>query len=770
LSLNKHQRAKAIFVELIEQPLAQREPLLKKLCGDDRELEQEVASLLEFHTVRSLMAEKPAPKIRTRPTLSTTRFDKPILQRAVEYVWALTPIFILLFAVAPLLCYAVRKGEEYNKITVAEQLQAGIDLQSKSLQSWFADRANSIEQLTKSARVQTLLEGTLANAESNPQFKIDFSVSHRLRQLIEETLGEQVVYCLLNRDLVSLASAPQGNTENTQSIVGQAFYRNSEVIRAFNGDLTVRFPNSTQSPLPSPFSVSSLAICCPIKNSAGKPVAVLVIQCESFDESLRTLIAGMNAGPSSKETYLVSHAGELLSELRFPQRLQRLNEVLAESSRIASRGVDDRSVASRRILVRDPGVSLLENKLPRQHSANWPLTRAADAVVGHQDGTDVIGYRNYFGEAVVGSWRWLPNQRLGVVLEQSTSEAFVFSRNLSRMLCAIFALSLIGGLIGLVVGRPRRRSRQIRSVGPYQIQQLIGEGGMGKVYLAEHSLLCRPTAVKILSREKTELSVLMRFEREVQLASQLTHPNTIAIYDFGRNEEGVFYYAMEYIDGGHIGQLVEFNGPLPEGRCIYLIRQLCFALREAHLAGVVHRDIKPQNVMVCDRGGEPDFIKLVDYGLVKAFVAGISESTTQTNIIIGTPRFMAPERLQSPWLADPRVDIYSIGGLLYFMVTGELPPLVAPTGSQDSVQLGVETLELQAKAVPFGELLSMCMSYEPASRPSSVASLLHELDLLAERFPWSRDDSEAWWKLRGAKFRQFLAKKREKAVGARSFQ
>lgn len=285
---------------------------------------------------------------------------------------------------------------------------------------------------------------------------------------------------------------------------------------------------------------------------------------------------------------------------------------------------------------------------------------------------------------------------------------------------------------------------------------------MGRVYLAEHALLCRHSAIKVLTKGATDLQILSRFEREVQLASQLTHPNTISIYDFGRNKDGVFYYAMEYINGAHLGQLIEYSGPLEAGRCIHILQQLCRALNEAHQAGVVHRDIKPQNIMVCNRGGEPDFVKLFDYGLVKAFVPGVSNNTSQTKIVVGTPRFMAPERLNSPWLADPRVDIYSVGALAYFLLTAKLPPLVTHGNQMDGEMQGVETLDLPPAVAEFGGLLSDCLSVEPSSRPSNTVSLMRDLDELSLKFPWSRLDSMEWWNKHEANLLNLVQSKRKK--------
>ncbi|MCA9160632.1 MAG: hypothetical protein KDA72_20015, partial [Planctomycetales bacterium] len=158
--------------------------------------------------------------------------------------------------------------------------------------------------------------------------------------------------------------------------------------------------------------------------------------------------------------------------------------------------------------------------------------------------------------------------------------------------------------------------------------------------------------------------------------------------------------------------------------------------------------------------GEPDFVKLFDYGLVKAFAPGVSQNPSQTRVVVGTPRFMAPERLNSPWLADPRVDIYSVGALAYYLLTAQLPPLVTVGDASEGEQPGVETLDLPPAVVDFGGILSVCMSVEPASRPSNMTSLLRELDSLTKKFPWTVGDSELWWSQHEEKLLKLVRAKR----------
>jgi hypothetical protein len=732
LSDNLHHRAKEIFVKLVELPREAQAEELQKLCDGDTQLQREVGSLLDFHTARSLMAEPPKPKIRNRSTLSTTRLRKSWLQRVTEYLPILALILLLTTAVLPLAMYLSALVERTNKTLVEQKLDSVMSQRVTQLEIWHSGWQAKLQEISSKPSVQQYLQ----NGEVE---------SIEIQRTIEEALASSATFCLWDKQM-RLLSHTQIATD-VKDIPGWTPFRCADLIRAAAGELIVRIPVPGQNTLPPPLTSQDATAFCPIKNPAGEVIATLVIQSSTIGKSFDEVVAKWNTNTDDSDAfdnYVVDSKGHLLSLNRFPEQLRQLNELTRDRATNESKSNELKSIQRiQGTLIRDPGKNLLNGGLPDTHPASWQLTRSVRGISESKDGTSSDRYRNYMGQLVVGSWRYLPQQSLGIVVELPSQDAFKFVEDVNRTLVLLVGLCSLGTLIGVIMSWPKRRTRGVRSVGPYKMQELLGEGGMGKVYLAEHSLLCRPTAIKVLSAEHTDLSVLVRFEREVQLASQLTHPNTISIYDFGRNEEGLFYYAMEYIDGGHIGQLVEFDGPLPAGRCIYLIRQLCFALREAHLAGVVHRDIKPQNVMLCDRGGEPDFIKLVDYGLVKAFAPGISDFTSQTNFIIGTPRFMAPERLQSPWLADPRVDIYSIGGLLYFMLTAELPPLVTPTGSQDSVQIGVDTLDLKHSAIPFGGLLSQCMSYDPATRPSSIATLLNELDKLSAEFPWSRDDCES---------------------------
>lgn len=210
-------------------------------------------------------------------------------------------------------------------------------------------------------------------------------------------------------------------------------------------------------------------------------------------------------------------------------------------------------------------------------------------------------------------------------------------------------------------------------LGQYVVHEKIGEGGMGAVYRASHAMLRRPTAIKVIPPDRAGETATARFEREVMTTSRLTHPNNVAIYDFGRTQGGVFYYAMELLDGEDLARLIEREGPQSVERTRHILRQVAAALAEAHDAGLVHRDVKPQNVMLCTRGGMRDFVKVVDFGLVKDVGAASDLKITSERAITGTPLYMAPESLLSPETVGPAADIYAVGCVAYFLLTGRTP-------------------------------------------------------------------------------------------------
>ena len=225
-----------------------------------------------------------------------------------------------------------------------------------------------------------------------------------------------------------------------------------------------------------------------------------------------------------------------------------------------------------------------------------------------------------------------------------------------------------------VVNGLRREAQRARRLGQYTLDEKIGEGAMGVVYRASHAMLRRPTAIKLLPPTRTGVVDLQRFEREVQLTAMLTHPNTVAIYDYGRTPDGVFYYAMEFLDGIDLEQLVRRHGALPSGRVVHILRQICRALAEAHGLGIIHRDIKPANVILTVRGGEPDVAKVVDFGLVKC-LDPVRVDLTMTMeggaVLAGTPMYFAPEAISSPDRVEARSDLYSLGAVGYYLATGQ---------------------------------------------------------------------------------------------------
>ncbi|MCI0704305.1 MAG: serine/threonine protein kinase [Planctomycetia bacterium] len=297
----------------------------------------------------------------------------------------------------------------------------------------------------------------------------------------------------------------------------------------------------------------------------------------------------------------------------------------------------------------------------------------------------------------------------------------------------------------------RREVAEAHRLGPYGLVRKLGEGGMGEVWLAEHRLLKRPCAVKFIRPElASNPAVAARFEREVQAVTGLTHFNTVRVYDYGRADDGSFYYVMEYLDGPTLGRLVRDHGPLEPGRAVYLLRQLCGAISEAHAAGLVHRDIKPGNVLVTALGGQYDVAKLLDFGLVQdlSTVDG-GDRLTAAGVVMGTPAYLCPEQASGSSAVDARGDVYSLGAVAFFALTG-LPPFERATlGEYLTAHLTQEPPDLRdlRADVPadLAAVVARCLAKNPTERFQSALELDRALAECHCASNWSADRAARWW-------------------------
>lgn len=302
----------------------------------------------------------------------------------------------------------------------------------------------------------------------------------------------------------------------------------------------------------------------------------------------------------------------------------------------------------------------------------------------------------------------------------------------------------------------RREVRDAMRLGQYQLERKLGAGGMGVVYRATHVMLRRPTAVKLLPTDAAAEQAVRRFEREVRETSRLEHPNSVRIYDYGRTPEGQFYYAMEYLDGVNLQQLVELEGPLPEARIVQILAQAAHALAEAHELGLVHRDVKPANIMLCDRGRIPDTVKVLDFGLVKQTGADeMDAGITHANAIIGTPQYMAPEAITDPETIGPPADVYALGAVGFHLLTARelFPAKTVVEVCSKHLTATPESLAVVrgAPVDPALEALILrCLEKAPSARPPDGAALAEALEQLALG-DWTRREARDWWDAFGAR-------------------
>lgn len=321
-------------------------------------------------------------------------------------------------------------------------------------------------------------------------------------------------------------------------------------------------------------------------------------------------------------------------------------------------------------------------------------------------------------------------------------------------LCAGIAFLITHGIL-----RFGHRLARAREIGSYRLTERLGVGGMGEVWLARHRMLARPAAIKLIRPESLGMdeasrkSAVRRFEREAQATAALRSYHTIQLYDFGVSEEGTFFYVMELLDGLSLNELVAQHGPVPASRAIHLLRGACHSLGEAHERGLIHRDVKPANIYVCRLGPELDFVKVLDFGLVKSHGDGQPGATelTAQGAVAGTPAFMAPEMAAGTDI-DGRADLYALGCVGYWLLTGKpvfegdtpLSTILQHVQAEPSPPSARTEIEVPA---PFERVILDCLAKKPEDRPQTARELAGRLAACGGDGAWTAEQAAYWWKL-----------------------
>lgn len=671
------------------------------------------------------------------------------------WIWPIIAVFVL--AVIGLVMKSAI--ETTMKESLRSQLQTLLSVERSMLETWLKVQQANAESLANDEQVREVVAQLLTTAQS----EIEATAAAGLQQ--STTPSRQPVTALtarLTRELgpgmtshqfVSYFVADKQRqilASSNIELVGQTIPEyDGFLIRALDGQTAVSPPFPSVVLMKDEFGktrtgVPTMFITAPVRDAAFQVVAVLALRIRPEREFTRILQLGRIG--ATGETYAFDKTGLMVSNSRFDKDLILLGLIPDVEN----------SHSQLNISVRDPGGNLMTGFRPNVRRAELPLTKAAAAAMTGTPSVDVEGYNDYRGVPVVGAWDWLPSYEMGIVTEIDHAEAFRPLTILRRAFFSLFALLALSSVaifgFTVTVAKLQREAQkaaiEAKQLGQYRLEEKIGAGAMGVVYKGQHAMLRRPTAIKMLNIDRVNEASIQRFEREVQITCKLNNPSTVAIYDYGRTPEGVFYYAMEYLDGIDLQQLVDRYGPQSEGRVIYILQQICASLYEAHSLGLVHRDIKPANVMLNRRGGEPDVVKVLDFGLVKALDE--AKQTQRTGGLAGTPLYMSPEAIHTPELVDARSDLYAVGALGYFLLTGQ--PVFTATSFVELYQDHVSKIpespsQRLGKAVsPILEsALLACLEKSRARRPQTARDLSQMLDRAPTASSWNVDDAEAWW-------------------------
>jgi serine/threonine-protein kinase len=718
VNAERHQRVMQLFQQVLDRQGPDRGAFLQTACGTDDTLRDDVESLLAHHDSRTIM---PARKVSDASTDDSVQaIGSPVGQLVRQGLrpanWDRFRISLFALVLALLLSaigYRVKSNvDRVLRNNLAHQLQATLDSNVAAVTNWLK-----------------LQQHLLRDWAQHPLLREEFPALVRLAQASDttvEALRDSQPHLVLLELMTPLLESDDVLAINGSDTEGLLVFTSRDTLRE-------RYRLTSQGTrLIAPVFLGQEILLPPILGRTlvenevpgvvDEPI-ILVGSPVRGDQNriVGGLFASIDAGREFARLLSLGRAGERGANFAFGMKGQLL---------AGSEGDESSST---------------------QH----PLVKIAAAAMSAPDEIHMFleGYRDHRGVYVVGASKWLEDYGFGIVSEIEFEAAYAASRHVSRLLASLFALLMLASVVAfcssLSAVRWRREVNQARQLGQYTLETLIGEGGMGKVYKARHATLRRPTAVKVLDGQRTGPSAIARFEREAQLASSLTHPNTVEIYDYGRSADDTFYLAMEYLPGLTFDSLVKRHGAIGTARMLYLYRQVLGSIAEAHQLRLIHRDIKPANIILCRRGGDWDFVKVVDFGLAKDLGFKLAPKITQTGLISGTPLYIAPECLDDPENYSRQSDIYALGVVAFYLLTGrdlfdgnnafelfqhvlhEKPPHIAELNPDVPAELD--------------ELIVRCIAKQPAERPSSVEEILGVVQSLAVSRIWTQSDAQTWW-------------------------
>ncbi len=663
------------------------------------------------------------------------------------WVWPIIAVIIL-----SIVGFTVSNAIETTiKGNVSSGLQTLVRVETEMLKKWFEVQESTAETLANDAQVRQniyqLLEG-FDGSQTSSGIALDSDLHKQLASELGPAMSSHHYVGFLVADKTKrIVSSSHAALIGEQDIPEYDHF----LDRTLNGETLVSPPFPSVVMLKDAdgrarMGVPTMYACSPVRDASFQVVGVLAMQIRPELEFTQILQLG-EVG-NSGESYAFNSDGMMVSNSRFDDDLILLG-LLPDQ---------EHSRSMLQLRVRDPGADMTTGYRAPVRRSELPLTKMAASAINSGSGYDVDGYRDYRGVPVIGAWSWLPKYELGVTTEVDVAQAFRPLVILQRTFFIIYTLLILSAIaifvFTVIVARLQRQAREAvveaQQLGQYTLEEKLGEGGMGVVYKGRHSMMRRPTAIKLLHADKVNETSIGRFEREVQITCQLNHFNTIAIYDFGRTPEGVFYYAMEFLDGIDLQDLVNQYGPQPERRVIHILLQICNSLYEAHSKGLVHRDIKPANVMLNRRGCEPDVVKVLDFGLVKAIDPETDGGSGGRESLTGTPLYMSPEAIQAPNSVDGRTDIYAVGAVGYFLLTGE--PVFEAAGLSQLCQKQIDEAPVppskRGKTTVSSELedaLLSCLEKSRAKRPQTARDLAQLISRCKEANRWTVEDGDRWW-------------------------